>query len=186
MTKESNVCTEKKEVDIQKVLEKEIDLIQNCINRMSQHSFYLKGWLVTLIGILFALKPANLILVNICLIFISILFWYLNATYLRYEKQYRELYDWVIKARLNNNTDFLYNLRLDINERFISSVDSRFKIMFQNTLLTFYGSLTLLLIFVLIFLVYKDDIHNVLDLLIIILNNINILLNNLNKIIKIL
>ena len=157
------------QIDIQKVLEKEIDLIQGCINRMSQHSFYLKGWLVTLIGILFALKPGDIILVNICLIFISILFWYLNATYLRYEKKYRELYEWVIEVRLNGNTKFLYNLKLDIDERFKSNVDSRFKIMFKNTLLAFYGSLTILLIIVLLFLVLKYNFNTVLDLL----NNFN-------------
>lgn len=78
--------------NIKEVLEKEIDLIQACIERMSQHSFQLKGWLITLIGVLLALGAKEIILVNIFLIFISIAFWYLNAVYLRYEKQYRELY----------------------------------------------------------------------------------------------
>ena len=30
----------------EKILEKEIDLIQNCITRMGQNSFSVKGWLI--------------------------------------------------------------------------------------------------------------------------------------------
>lgn len=146
-----------KQIDIQGVLEKEIDLIQGCINRMSQHSFYLKGWLVTLIGILLALKPENIILTNICLIFISIAFWYLNAAYLRYEKQYREIYSWVIKERINGNRSFLYDLDLSNEERLKSKVESRFKLMFKNTLLGFYGSLTIILVIILIVMVIKNN-----------------------------
>ncbi|WP_291654072.1 hypothetical protein [Clostridium sp.] len=143
----------KPKIDLHNVLEKEINLIQSCINRMSQNSFYLKGWLVSLVGILLALKPTNLILINICLIIISISFWYLNATYLRYEKQYRELYNWVIKERLKGNNKFLYSL--DIN-RFDKNVDSRIKIMFKNTTLCFYGTITLILCLLLVILIYNQ------------------------------
>lgn len=147
----SNKLLEK--IELQKALEKEIDLIQACINRMSQHSFYLKGWLVTLVGIVLALKPKNFILVDICIIFISIVLWYLNATYLRYEKQYRKLYEWVIKERLEcNNSNFLYDLNI---KRFDKDVEKRYKLMFKNTLFYFYGTITLILIVLLIIFFFK-------------------------------
>ena len=41
----------------QNVLEKEIDLIQSCINRMAQNSFVVKGWLITLVTVILALLP---------------------------------------------------------------------------------------------------------------------------------
>lgn len=168
------------QVDTQKILEKEIDLIQACINRMSQHSFYLKGWLVTLIGILLALKPGDIILINVCLILISIAFWYLNASYLRYEKQYRELYEWVIKERLKGNTKFLYDLKLDRDERFKSKVDSRLKLMFKNTLRNFYGSLILILIIILLVMIYKQYPNEISYIFNLISNHFNTILNNIS------
>ena len=41
------------------ILEKEIDLIQACINRMAQNSFMVKGWAITLIAVVLALLPES-------------------------------------------------------------------------------------------------------------------------------
>ena len=158
------------EFNIKEVLEKEIDLIQACIERMSQHSFQLKGWLITLIGVLLALGAKEIILVNIFLIFISITFWYLNAVYLRYEKQYRELYAWVIKERVKGNTKYLYDL--DISR--FDNVDSRKSLMFKNTLKIFYGTVTTLLIILLVVLLLKENWIYIVKFLKIIICNINI------------
>ena len=38
---------------------KHIDLIQNVVNRMSQHSFILKGWSITLVVAVFALNAKD-------------------------------------------------------------------------------------------------------------------------------
>jgi len=37
------------------IIHKEIDLIQNCVNRMAQNSFLLKGWTVSLVAVVIAL-----------------------------------------------------------------------------------------------------------------------------------
>lgn len=155
---------------LKEVLEKEIDLIQRCIERMSQHSFQLKGWLITLIGVLLTLGKEEIILVNIFLIFISIAFWYLNSIYLRYEKQYRELYSWVIKERVKGNEEFLYDL--DISR--FNNVESRKSLMFKNTLKVFYGTVTLLLIILLISLVLKENWVHIIRFLKLIICNINV------------
>lgn len=39
------------------ILEKEIDLLQSCINRMAHNSFMVKGWMISLIAVIIALLP---------------------------------------------------------------------------------------------------------------------------------
>ena len=137
------------QIDLNEVMKKEIDLIQACINRMSQNSFYLKGWMITLLGILLALKPSNIVLVNFVLILITVAIWYLDSSYLRYEKQYRKLYKWVITERVKGNIENLYDLDI---KRFDKKVDSRIKIMFSGVLAIFYGVIfTVLIITFLVF-----------------------------------
>lgn len=146
------------QIDLNEVMKKEIDLIQACINRMSQNSFYLKGWMITLLGILLALKPSNIVLVNFSLILITVAIWYLDSSYLRYEKQYRKLYKWVITERIKGNIENLYDLDI---KRFDGKVDSRIKIMFSGVLAIFYGVIfTVLIITFLVFSwnSYKDII----------------------------
>ena len=38
------------------ILHKEIDLIQAVITRMAQNSFYMKGWCITLVAVIFSLS----------------------------------------------------------------------------------------------------------------------------------
>ncbi len=95
------------------VLEKEIDLIQSCINRMSQSSFMVKGWIISLVTITLALLPEtiNVDIKMLCIpIFLATLcFWYLNAFFLKIEKLYRWKYEWVINNR-QNTLDYAYDL----------------------------------------------------------------------------
>ena len=95
----------------EKILEKEIDLIQNCITRMGQNSFSVKGWLIALIIAIIALLSENVDIKFVCMIIIGLtgVFWILDAFYLRTEKLYRWKYDWVIKKR-KETLDFCYDL----------------------------------------------------------------------------
>ena len=54
--------------DLNKVLLKEIDLIQACINRMAQNSFMIKGWTISLVAVVLALLPESFDLTGLCLI----------------------------------------------------------------------------------------------------------------------
>lgn len=61
-------------------LHKEIDLIQNCINRMSNNSFLLKGWLITIIAAVVTLSQADLDnVVFFVLVFSTLIFWWMDA-----------------------------------------------------------------------------------------------------------
>ncbi len=126
-----------KENDIE-VIHKEIDLIQNCISRMAQNSFLIKGWTLTVVAVVLALMEKNIDPIYLCLVlFIPLMaFWYLDAFFLQTEKMFRKLYEWVIEARPKNNFSLLYDLN---PHRFKDKVDSLHKIMWSITLRIFYG-----------------------------------------------
>jgi hypothetical protein len=73
---------------------KHLEFIQNIINRMSNNSFLLKGWIITVSSVVLALlisKPNPLFVVAAFLSSLS--FWGLDAYYLRQERLFRSLYD---------------------------------------------------------------------------------------------
>ena len=85
------------------ILNKEIDLIQGCINRMAHNSFIVKGWLISLIAVILTLLPENFNIRILCIvaILITICIWYLDGFFLKVEKLYRWKYEWVIEKRIN-------------------------------------------------------------------------------------
>jgi len=125
---------------------KEIEIIQEIINRMARNSFLIKGWTITLVVVTLLLKGNKY---HTFIAFIPILvFWFLDAYFLRLERLYRRLYNWVKDNRLKTK-DFL----LDLNyKRFEKEEQSILRIMFSITLGLFYGSIFgLTLIYVIFF-----------------------------------
>jgi len=120
-------------VERKKDLLKEIDLIQTVINRMASASFLIKGWAITMIAFIFSYKTNTdtVVLVIIPLL----LFWFLDAFFLRTEKLYRKLYQWVIQNRMQTDA---YLFSLDTT-RFKDESDSLLRVMFSFTLGSFYG-----------------------------------------------
>ena len=61
--------------------EKEIDLIQSCVNRMAQNSFTIKGWLITLATVILALLPEKIDIRILCVVVFAttLCFWYLDS-----------------------------------------------------------------------------------------------------------
>lgn len=128
---------------------KEIDLIQNIINRMAKNSFLIKGWAVTLISVIIVFSGNRFRFYYCALILIG--FWALDAYYLYIERRYRELYQWVIKNR-KNNSDFLFDLNTYrkglINE---NSCIFYIKSLTSATMLLFYVLLVVVLLIIPIF-----------------------------------
>jgi len=125
---------------------KELEIIQGIINRMARNSFLIKGWTITLVVVTLLLKGNKY---HTFIAFIPILvFWFLDAYFLRLERLYRRLYNWVKDNRLKTK-DFL----LDLNyKRFEKEEQSILRIMFSITLGLFYGSIFgLTLIYVIFF-----------------------------------
>ena len=120
------------------IIHKEIDLIQNCINRMAQNSFFIKGWAVTIVTVVLALVEKNIDPIYLCLILLIPLFafWYLDAFFLQTERMYRKMYEWVLSMRPKNDVSYLYDLN---PQRFKNQIGSRCKVMWSVTLCVFYG-----------------------------------------------
>ena len=127
------------------ILHKEIDLIQSIINRMAHNSFLLKGWSVTLIALIVTLLikegQLNNNLFLMLLLSVEGMFWALDAYYLRLERMYRKLYDWVIKNRPSGN-EYLYDLNA---YRFQGEVKGIIGTLLSKTLLFFYFPLFVLI-----------------------------------------
>lgn len=119
---------------------KEVDLVQEIIKRMANDSFLIKGWTITLVVATLLLKGDQV------QIYISLLpllaFWFLDAYFLQQERLYRKLYNWIVANRLNTD-DFLFDMNA---YRFKDEVQSRLRIMFSITLLTFYGLIAILIL----------------------------------------
>lgn len=144
-------CEEKK---IQ-IIHKEIDLIQSVINRMAKNSFLIKGWLISLVVVILALKPneVNINLSVIILGIVTIAFWYLDAFFLKTEKIYREMYEFVIEEREKGVFNNLYNLN---PSKLPSSIKKKYpnilEVMMSKTLCWFY--LILLIALLLMYISY--------------------------------
>ena len=125
---------------------KELEIIQAIINRMANNSFLIKGWTITLVVVTLLLKENKY---HTFIAFIPILvFWFLDAYFLRLERLYRRLYNWVKDNRLKTK-DFLFDLNY---KRFEKEEQSILRIMFSITLGLFYGSIFgLTLIYVIFF-----------------------------------
>ena len=120
------------------ILHKEIDLIQACITRMASNSFLLKGWAISIIAVILALadKAVDPALLSSLVLIPLISFWYLDAFFLRTERMYRKMYEWVLMKRGSGDFTYLYDLN---PHRFKDEVDSTWKVMWSITLRWFYG-----------------------------------------------
>ena len=86
-----------------------LSFIQGVITRMNSNSFSMKGWLVAIVSALCAIYASNSQSDAPCLYFIAafiadILFFFLDAYYLKMEKEYRNLYGRVLEHP--NETNF--------------------------------------------------------------------------------
>jgi hypothetical protein len=131
------------------IIHKELDLIQDVIKRMAANSFQVKAWLIGILTGLIAFKNeqlfggtmATMVLgkngvlgLNLLLLLPIFTFWYLDAFFLRTERLYIQIYNWVVKNR-STTSEHLYDLN---PRRFDDKVDSIRDIMFSKTLFPFY------------------------------------------------
>lgn len=85
---------------------KHLELIQGVILRMSNNSFALKGWTVSLIVAMFALASKDSNKQFIILSYFPVLmFWLLDSYYVCQEKHFRNLYD-EVRNKDEENIDF--------------------------------------------------------------------------------
>lgn len=97
---------------------KHLEFIQNTINRMSTNSFIIKGWTITLIGIILGLNKLegnyifqssyyNFPLEIAIIFFIILLFWFTNTYFLQQERRYIYIYSKTIEQFNSQNNNSL-------------------------------------------------------------------------------
>ncbi len=136
-------------------IHKELDLIQDVIKRMADNSFKVKAWMMSIFGFVVALAKAGLLskldttnglpmwYVAVFLIITVVVFWYLDAFFLRTEKLYRNLYKWVVNHRPYTDR-YLYDLNTFVREvdgqteNLLEQTPGVVKVMFSKTLWPFY------------------------------------------------
>ena len=140
------------------ILLKEIDLIQSILSRLSQNSFLVKGWAISVVVGILALssEKAGANLACWFAIISTCCFWFLDAFFLKTERLYRWKYNWVIQNRLHTQ-DFSYDLNPHNSKMWIPEVNSKsqkepviLRMMLTKSLLPIYLPLILFLILILI------------------------------------
>lgn len=124
---------------------KHLELIETVINRMSQASFIIKGWTITLAVALLAVAANTmnswcgpLALASTCV------FWGLDAYYLRQERLYRCLYE---KVRLNRGSAEIPSFSMDTTPC-ENEAGSWHNTLWRPTVRWFYGILVVIVIVV--------------------------------------
>lgn len=128
---------------------KHMDYIQSAISRMASNSFYLKGWNITIIAAIVALsfKESDWRMYA-CALVLNIVFWFLDAYYLKQEKLFRELYKEVSLISDDNLVDFSMD-----TSKFKKKVSPIAYLMIKNISITpLYFSISIVLV-VLIYIV---------------------------------
>lgn len=114
--------------------------IQDVITRMNSNSFSLKGLMITIVAALGAFfvndcdKGTAVVYLAIALLLVLI-FWFMDAYYLKMEKQYRLLYDNAVKEKAE-----LYKMKAD--DYYVCY----FEVLFSKTMWPLYFSMAVVLI----------------------------------------
>src|SRR5437879_7529009 len=121
-----------------------LELIQGVIGRMGQNSFLLKGWSVTLVTALIALaaKDSNQTYAWIAIAPATV-FWGLDAYYLRQERLFRALYDWIRSAETSPAERFSMK-----TERFDRDVDRWLSTLVAPTIVGLHGVVSAIVLLV--------------------------------------
>ena len=94
---------------------------------MADNSFKVKAWMMSIFGFVVALAKAGILNISgegkglpiwyiaVFLIITVLVFWYLDAFFLRTERLYRNLYKWVVDNRPNTDK-YLYGLNTFVRE----------------------------------------------------------------------
>ncbi len=119
---------------------KHLEFIQDVINRLSQNSFLIKGWTLTIISALIAYSASkNEGMLNLIAIVPVVLFWVMDAVFLRNEKYFRDLYDLVRET----DEDFKFAMNV---EEVVLTKRKYYKVFFNQTLTMFYLAIIVTLI----------------------------------------
>lgn len=123
--------------------EKHLEFLQGVISRLARNSFLIKGWTVTLVAALFALASKDAEAGYVLIAYLpTLMFWSLDAYYLRQERLFRSLYDQVRRGEI---ADFSMDTT-PVDEE----VEGWIRVAFSRTIFLFYGVLAITIIIVMV------------------------------------
>lgn len=110
-----------------------LGFIQNTISRIGSNSFFIKGWVITIVSAIFvlAIKYSEVKIIYVSVIPV-VAFWYLDSFYLRKERIFRKIYNKVASEDGKN-----INFSMDTKE-FVDSVPSAWRLMLTISTFVFY------------------------------------------------
>ena len=124
---------------------KHLEFIQNIITRMNSNSFFIKGWMITLVsallGVYASTENENFIIVAV---FPAFMFWFLDSYYLTQERKFRGLYNDVAEVTENTKEIKLFEMRPDL---YTGGKYNYFKVFLSITILPLYLSVIVFLIY---------------------------------------
>ena len=132
-------------IDIEEI-HKEMDLIQACITRMADNSFRLKELYISLIAIALTVmisQEFDWLVMGVFLFCVTLVFWGLDAFFLKMETLYCWKYEWVIAERFNGVRDYLYDLNPHNSGMWLeleNKKDCFTRFIFSKTLKPLYGT----------------------------------------------
>jgi hypothetical protein len=131
---------------------KHLEFIQNIINRMSNNSFILKGWNVTISTAILALLVGipNPLFIVIAL-FSSLAFWGLDAYYLREERLFRLLYEDLQRSMITKKTKKIELFDLS-TKKYELQVPSWFRTLWSKSILGLHGVVVAVIIIAVVLL----------------------------------
>lgn len=80
---------------------KHLEFIQGVITRMNSNSFAIKTWMMTILSAFLAMYAShqNAWYLSVAIV-PTLVFWFLDAKYLKMERQYRKLYEAALKNQI--------------------------------------------------------------------------------------
>ena len=127
-----------------------LEMVQAVITRMAGNSFLIKGWSVTLVAALFALAAANTSPLFVYLAYFpTFMFWALDAYFLRQERLFRKLYDYV---RTSEGEEAAVDFSMN-TQPFAKNVADTWSVAFSHTLSLFHGTITATVVVVMVLLI---------------------------------
>jgi hypothetical protein len=111
-----------------------IQTIQGVVNRLSQYSFAVRGWSVTLVSVIFAFmttQRGSSVVLTAALAPV-IIFWGMDAFYVRRERLYRQLFEAVARDLASTEPATLPLFSMDVSP-FVSRVPSWLRTMTSAT-----------------------------------------------------
>lgn len=126
-----------------------LNMIQGVINRLAHNSFLLKGWAVTLISAVLAVIAAREAPNYLALVALlpAVVFWGLDAYYLRQERLFRNLYDYIRVAGDPEKGGPIEPFTMHIGA-FTDEVQSWFRTLWSRTISPLYGVIVIVILLI--------------------------------------